>query len=253
MKKTTMLLAVMFLSSTSLLYLTKTAHCLTVSAREEMHQVTGANLINNSWPDKWFMNDGIIIDRDIATLTGGFVLFDLAAIHAPISSGIFSLIIDNASGTLWQHYPAIQRTVTIFDITTDIDTILPPDNLLSVSEDDFWQYYIDTRQDLTSGVVYGDFNVTYGDRGVLINVILNDDAITDINNAARGHDTRFAVGLGALGEFEGTGEFAWPEGHFAHLSQAQLILTPVPEPATMLLFGAGLVGLSGVVSRKKKS
>ena len=56
----------------------------------------------------------------------------------------------------------------------------------------------------------------------------------------------------ATTSIELTGVGTAHQGYYIGLDNVSLTADPVPEPATMLLFGTGLAGLVGARTRRKK-
>ncbi len=85
---------------------------------------------------------------------------------------------------------------------------------------------VDIFNDLGSGMQFGSVVVSAADNGTFVNITLNSDALVAINSAEGGPlAIGGAVELGA----------------------------PVPEPATLLLFGSGCGLLASLMRRRKKS
>lgn len=97
----------------------------------------------------------------------------------------------------------------------------------------------------------GFFDLTPGGQGTTIDMYINDDD-TFVLNVPNSAFTQF-YGFVADAPFYGVrledgGGSGFQETYYA----VDVALAPVPEPATMLLFGAGLAGLAGARRKMKK-
>ena len=170
---------------------------------------------------KWYMAGVCPIDLcEQPVVFNNFFVFDLQGL-GPVSSATLRLDNGQSSGTV---------TFTVFDVTTPIPSLVAstggyPDDAIFA--------------DLGSGTAFG--SVVVDQPSGLVSIGFNATGVAAIN-ASRGG--LFAVG-GAVTNNPSVFGYVFLQPFFGTMGSAQLEVdsAPVPEPASLLTLGVGLLGL----------
>jgi hypothetical protein len=158
-----------------------------------------------------------------------FFVFDLLGVTGKVVGATLRLF--NPFGGYVS--PDATETYTLFSVATPTSTLIAGGSGLTGIFDD-----------LANGAMYGSRVVSAADNNTVVEIVLNANAVNDIN-ALLG--LSFAVG-GTITTLQGTApfsSFAPQETIFVLTGDGnrQLMLTIVPEPAALLLFITGLIML----------
>ena len=214
------------------------ASAYTISPMDQGGQISAVDTAEVYYFDgRWHMIDSFSIGSDAGEYGPACAVFDLASITTPVTSAVLNLQITDVYGPedLSDYYP-----VALFDVS-DSGILNPPEDWRSWDLDTYMADFWNDKADLTSGVVYGEFMAAYGATDIYLEIELTSSAINDIN-ASIGDPFAIGFGPGSITN----GYFFPDEGASVFFGSAELTLTSVPVPCTILLLGSGLLFVGAI-------
>ncbi len=197
--------------------------------------------------------EGFFLEGFILSMVGGFDFQNGVNGYPGYTSGDIFIDVDGDAefGTGADSSDLTMGYDYVFDVNWatgnyEVFSISSSDTLERVKEDlnspesDPWQFYAGSRTDIlgSGSIAYGAYSYAadktfFGDQhytvtGLDLSIILNDDNLQNWDGVFTSH---FTMGCGN-DNLMGSGT------------------APVPEPATLLLFGTGLIGLAGTARKK---
>ncbi len=181
-----------------------------------------------------------------------FFIFDLIGQIDPVGSATFralnsmdnffdSMDGDHLGGELINGFqsPDPTETLTLFEPTVPIANLTgnypDPNDAIAI------------YNGLANGTELGSVSVSAADNQQYIEIELNAAGIEAINNAFGGH-IAFGAALTTIDNNSGD-EAVFSSSFLPHV---ELVLTPIPEPATGVLLALGLAALAGVNRRSRQ-
>ena len=162
--------------------------------------------------------------------------FDLSGLSGTITGATLRIYVDSANSATGAPYQSseLSETINLFDVNTPADVLLDPDSNTSLADLAY--------ADLGTGNSYGSLVVNSTDADTYIDVVLNAQAVIDLNAAVGSGSWSVGGALVFNGSYGANSTFISERVLMDNTSTlndapAQLVLTGtvVPEPASLAL------------------
>ena len=179
--------------------------------------------------DSGFHNETVqrtLVGWDSPNKYNSFFVFDLSSLTEQIISVTLRL---EAEGYFGLH---TSETFTLFSVETSVPTLTTGHSSGAPG--------IAIFNDLESGDIYGSATVLPSNIGTLVDISLSNEALNNVNSSIGG---MFAIGAHLNNINTDLPEHSVSFSSNSGIGINQVLLTTIPEPATVLLLGLGAVML----------